>query len=62
VPAMVDEVSQAITWMFDNAAAYGGDPKQVRCGGVELVVWGEGLGFVGSLATLLCAFLKLAGS
>lgn len=30
VPAMVDEVGQALTWMLNNAEAYGGDPKRVR--------------------------------
>jgi hypothetical protein len=29
VPAMVGEVNAALTWMFDHAAAYGGDPAQV---------------------------------
>lgn len=28
-PAMVDEVSQALSWTFDNAASYGGDPARI---------------------------------
>ncbi len=29
VPHMVAELSQALTWTFDHAAAYGGDPRRV---------------------------------
>lgn len=47
VPAMIEEVGAALSWALDSAAAYGGDPKQVRAGGGGwqrrcslLLVWG----------------------
>lgn len=32
-PQMVDELSQALTWTFNNIAQHGGNPKQVTCPG-----------------------------
>ena len=31
-PQMVDELSQALTWTFNNIAQHGGNPRQVAAG------------------------------
>ncbi len=36
-PQMVDELSQALTWTFNNISKHGGNPKQVHQASVMIV-------------------------